>query len=401
MSFQGVTVNRLNGGLNRRTPTNDGVALLVVGSAVATSGLDLKKIVRLLTTKNAEDIGITPSYDDTNNILAHYHIDEFFRLSPDGTLYLLLDDGTLTDAELETLIRENNDIKFFGVVRNSNTAVNLATEIQRYQTICNNLRTDHIQVDGALIEGNQFNVNTLISAYDDLREQNADKVSVVIAQDPVIRALKTEYETHAAVGSVLGMLSVRKVNENLGSVDIQRKPVLRKGDIDYPLTDPARKRFLKGALQNGVEVDGLSEAERKDLTAKGYIYAGSYVGYAGVFFNNAPTCAKISSDYAFIENNRVWNKAARLIRNALMPRIKGNLLKDTQTGFIRSIEATEMEALALRSLEVMISAEEVSGADVYLDPNQQIDENTPLVIKVQLTINNIIHEIDIDLGLTK
>lgn len=401
MGFKGVTTNRLNGGLGRRNPTDDGVGLLIIKNAIATAGLAINTAKKILVLENAEALGITPSYDDVNSILAHHHIDEFFRNSPDGTLYIVLADNSFTDDNIKTIIRENNDIKFFGIARNSNAAITLSDEISKYQIIAEDLRADHLHIDAIFIEGNEFNPATLVAAYQDIRALDKDKVSVVIAQDPIIRAIKPAYSTYAAIGSALGMLSVRRVNENLGSVDIERKPSIKKGSLDYPLTDTGRKRFLKAVLQNGVEVDGLSEAEKKQLTTLGYIYAGSYTGYAGVYFNSSPTCALASSDYAYIENNRVWNKAARLIRTALMPRIKGNLLKDATTGFIREIEATELEALALRSLNPMVSEEEVSAAEVYLNPEQVIDENTALVIKVLLTINDIIYNIDVDLGLTK
>lgn len=401
MSFKGTTVTRLNGGLGRRTPTNDGVGLLIAYGGVATSELAINTVAKLLTLENAEDLGITASYDDTNDVLVHHHIDEFFRISPDGTLYIVLADATFDAAKIKTLIRDNSEIKFFGVVRNSATAVVLATEIAKYQTIVTDLAADNIRIDAALIEGNEFNDATLISAYANLRATNNDRVSVVIAQDPIIRGLKTQYENYAAIGSVLGGLSVRRVNESLGSVDIDRKPEAYKGQPDYPLTNANRKRWLDAVLQSGVSVDGLSNAEKQALTDKGYIYVGSYTGYAGFFFNASPTCSFISSDYAFIQNNRVWNKAARAIHTALMPRIKGNLLKEPETGFIREIEATELEAIALRALNPMVSEEEVSAAEVYINPNQQLDETTPLVVRVKLTINDIIYSIDVQLGLTK
>lgn len=400
MSFKGVTTNRLNGGLGRRNPTNDGVGMLIIGSGVAATGLAINTIQKLLSVENAETLGITAAYDDTNSILAHHHIDEFFRLAPDGTLYIVLATALFTDAVLKTTLRENDDIRFVGVVRNDATVIVLANEIGRYQTVADELQAEHIHIDAILIEGSEYDGAVLAAAYEDLRALDKFKVSVVISQDPIIRALKAEYEKYAAIGAALGMLSVRRVNENLGSVNIERKPTAKKGTQDYPLTDSGRQRFIGAVLQNGVVVDGMSENEKKQLTTFGYIYVGSYVGYAGMFFNSSPTCALASSDYAYIENNRVWNKASRLLRAALMPRIKGNLLKDPATGFIRQIEATELEAIGLRAINTMVSSEEISGADVYINPEQAIDENTALVIKVELVINDIIYSIDVDLGLT-
>ncbi|MFL0089905.1 DUF2586 family protein [Tenacibaculum maritimum] len=401
MSFNGVVVNQLNGGLKRQSSTNDGTCLLIIKGAVAATGLALKSVAKLLTTDNAEALGITPSYDDTNSILAHYHIDEFFRNSPNGELYIILDDGTLTDDQVKIILRTNPDIHFASVVRNSNTPIILSDEIGKYQIIVNDLKADGIHFDGFLIEGNEFEPAKLVASYSDLRLLEAPNVSVVISQDPIIRNIKSAYQTHASIGAALGMLSVRRVNENLGSVDIERKPLARRGSRDYSLTDRSRKRFLSAVLQNGVNVDILSKQEQMQLTKLGYIYAATYQGYAGVYFNGSPTCVSANSDYAYIENNRVWGKAARLLVNALMPRIKGNLLKDPRTGFIREIEAVELEAIANKAILSMASSGEISGSDVYINPNQALTENTPLIIKISLVINDIIYEMNIDLGLTK
>jgi len=59
----------------------------------------------------------------------------------------------------------------------------------------------------------------------------------------------------------------------------------------------------------------------KAIVDKGYIIAGSYPGYSGVFFSGSATCVEKASDYAYSENNRVRNKAARLIRLTMMPEI--------------------------------------------------------------------------------
>ena len=78
MGYQGVNIFKTSGGLGRKNSTEDGVCLLIIGGAVAANSLALKKAVEFLTIDNAETVGITASFDDTNSILAHHHIDEFF-----------------------------------------------------------------------------------------------------------------------------------------------------------------------------------------------------------------------------------------------------------------------------------------------------------------------------------
>lgn len=398
-AFQGVKINKVKGGLLRKQPTNDGVVLLIISSAVAATGLAVKTAAKLLTLDNAEDLGITAAYDDTNNILAHYHIDEFFRVAPQGTLYVILDDGTLTADEIKAAIRENDGIDGIAIARNNITAVaDFPAYKGTYQTLVSELRGEGIYIGFVLVEGNVFDGATAIAAYPDNRNDAAPDVAVVAVQDPVIRALKAAYAGMAAVGTAAGALAVRSVNENLGSIDIQTKPDAFKGNTSYPLTDLGRGRWLTAVLQNGVAVSSLSVAEKKELDDKAHIFAGSYVGIDGVFFSNSGTGDLITSDYAYIENNRVWSKAASLLRAALLPRVKGNVLKDADTGNILEREAKDLELLGLNALNLMTAAGEISGADVYIDVEQQLSQDIPLEVKAEVVSNGILFDIVVNLG---
>jgi hypothetical protein len=238
MGFKGTIVNRLNGGLGRTNPTDDGVCLLVVGAGIVATGLALNTAVEFLTVENAEAVGITPSYDDTNSILAHHHIDEFFRISPDGNLFVVLADVNFTDAMLSEILVANAAIKMVGFVRNvTDVVADFPAYIAQKQLINSTLRAQNRNISAMLIEGNEFSSATAISAYPDLRAEEADNISVVIAHDPGIASIKAAYANYGAIGSALGALSVRGVHENIASVDIENKPSIYRANRDYPLTD--------------------------------------------------------------------------------------------------------------------------------------------------------------------
>lgn len=402
MGLTGVKINRLNGGLGRKNPTQDGTAMLIVKGAVAATGLALKTAAELLSLQNAEDLGITAAYDDTNAVLAHYHIDEFFRTAPDGKLFIVLDDGTLTAAEIKVLLKQNSEVKLLGVALNAPTGLDVlpSTFVPGYQAIADDLRAESRNISAILVEGGVYNAATAIAAYEDLRTLDSGNVAVVISQDPVIRALKPAYATHAAIGTALGALSVRGVNESLGSVDIANKPAAARGQRDYPLTDLARGRWLDTVLQSGQAFSSLSAAELQALNDKGYIFVASYNGYAGFFFNDSHTATAVSSDFSRIENNRVFDKAANLLRNVMLPKVKANIAKDPTTGTILDAAATELEALGNNALRQMQAAGEISGFDTYIDRAQTLANDVPLRVKAQVVSNGIIHSIEIDLGLT-
>lgn len=401
MGLEGVKINRLNGGLGRKNPSTDGVCLLIIGGAVAATGLALKVAKELISIDDAVALGITPAFDDTNDILAHHHIDEFFRVNPNGNLFVVLDNNTITTAEIKNILKENSTIKAIGFVRNAALApADMNVYVSAYQTMVNELRAESRHISAVLVEGGIFSNATLISAYPDARTYEAENVSIIIAQDPIIRAVKTQHETYAAIGTALGAISVRGVNENIGSLDIENKPFAFKGASVYPLTDTDKLRWLSAKLQDGRDFSSLTITEINALAAKGYILVGFYNGFSGYYFTDSHTCIESASDYSRIENNRVWDKAATLGRTALLPRVKGNLLKDPATGFIREIEATELQSLAENAIKTMEASGEISGVSIFIDPKQTISDDSPLVVKGQVLFNDILHSMEFDLGLT-
>jgi hypothetical protein len=194
-------------------------------------------------------------------------------------------------------------------------------------------------------------------------------------------------------------LAVRQVNENLGSVDILNKPPAQRGNESYPLSNGIV--WAKPALSGGTDIYTLTNVQVRDLTSKGYVFASSYEGFAGVFFNSSPTATALSSDYAYIENNRVWNKAARIIRTTLIPRIKSTLKKDPNTGYILATAAAGLKAICDASLKTqLIDTNEASGAEAFISPKQIVTESNPLKIRALVVVDDIIHEMTIELGLT-
>lgn len=418
MSFNQPKVNKIGGGLGRRNPSTDKIFGLVAAGPAA-SGMSVGAIKEFIQLSDAEAVGITASYDSTNGVLLHHHISEYFRLDPDGKLYLMLvAQGTsLTqmcdnaNQYVKKLVMDpstKREIKYVGCVLNPNmgsytpTLTNgldgdVLSAIPKATELMTALKAEFIYLDGILIEGREL--NGTYAALKDLRTMVDENVSVVIGGDPAIRALDSDYADYAAVGTVLGSLSVRKVNENLGSVDIINKPDARKGSPNYSLTDSAKGLYLKADLSSGVLVSSLTTAEKNTLTAKGFIYMGSFEGYDGVYLNNSPTAVELADDYAFIENNRVWNKACRYIRTALIPKIRG-VIKKTPTGEIRATTIADWQQAGQKQLDRMLTDDEVSGISLFIDPAQKVAVGSPLKIKLSIQADDILQEAEVDLGLT-
>lgn len=399
MSFDGVIINKGQGGLNRSETSTDAVMALVafVNDPLTNAP---NEVIELTSILAAEALGFDAAYDANEAILLHYHIAEFFRLAPNGTLKLIVTEIATAKAFFESatakaLIRANTDIKRIGFVYNADVvALDMVAEINACQLFINELFLDKIYLNGIYLEARNVSKDAISR-----RTLTAGKVSLVIAQDPAIASLDVAYAHYAAVGSILGMRAARKVNENLGSVDIITKPNERKGEQTYPLTDSLRGLWLSAALSDGTLVSSLTNVEKNTLTANGYIYAGSFQGFAGVYLNGEPTCIAISSDYSTGENNGVWDKAALGIRNALLPKVRGWFQRNPTTGKLKDTAITDLENIGKKPLQAMLVAAEISGFDLVIPAGQNPNDQTPLLVKTTVTLGAIIHTFEVDLSL--
>lgn len=403
--LQGTQINKLDGGLNRENSTNDSIVLLVGSIPTGTAQIAHGKAIKLIQTKDAEDLGINESFDANHKVLAHYHISEIFRLAPNATVYFLpvAENSSIESvtAQVVSTIKENSEIKGVGYFGFTNDLTSVAEQVDALQiSLVNELKKDGILIDFVLLEGGKAESLSL-NDYPNLREKNAENISVIIGQDAHIAGLDEAYKGHAAIGSALGMLCVRQVSENMGSTDILNKPDEKKGKALYSLTESGLKRFITASLSTGQKVADLSNEQIKSLVSKGYIFVGPYIGASGMYFSGSATCYPKSSDYAYIENNRVWNKAARLIREALAPYLKGKVKKDPNTGYIKSTTISHWERICSKaSIERMEAENDISGGEIYINPKQAPSEDNPLKIAVQIVADGIIHSFDVDLSLT-
>lgn len=406
--FDGVNINRLNGLLNESNPTDDNVAILLYVIAVADlpAGVAHYTPIEMRQPQDAIAKGFTAAHDANKHLRVLGTVSEFFDYAPDAVLWLIPVVNGKTPSELLTMpavrtaIRTADKGKGIAIAGTVETAVELADDVEEVQAQIAAFALEHRYIDFVLLQGNNKAAPDAWVKADliDLRTKNAPSVSVSIAQDPFVATQDAAYAKQADIGSALGMLMVRKVNENLGSVDIISKPSAYKADPNYTLTRGDRWKSAK--LSNGVTIDSLTPADQTDLTNKGYIFVGSYSGYPGMFFNDSPTCVEAASDYNRIENNRTWNKAARLIRLALLPQVKGTVKKNPTTGFIKSTVIGGWVGRANKALESMVIAEEISGYSVTIPANQIPNSATPVKVKAIVVKDGIAHAFDVDLGLS-
>lgn len=421
MGFGGPKIIKKNGGLGRKAPSDRNVAALVIakGYAVGTT-FALGGTYTFNSLAEAEAIGLGPDTDANNaathTCLTYYHISEYFRLNPDGKLWVLnLAAGTpatIFDAAGQADVLMNaasKSIRYFGlvlggapdeVVTVTNGADGTVWAMQvAAQLWVQRLADAYVYVDNVMIEGKSL--ATTAPTYD-LHQLASPQVSMVWGNDqgylaPYI-AVDPGHAKTGAVGSALGSIGVRKLCESIASVDIEQKPANKRSQADYTLVDTLRGRWLVPGLSSGVKFDNLTPAIRQALENFGYIYMGRYEGYPGVYLSDSATCEALDSDFCTIENNRVWNQAARMARLTLVPRMNATIDIDPATGYIRSTTIASWTAGVKRVLEDLVKENEASAVNFSINPAQNVLGGDPVKTLMSVTPRGIAKAIEAELG---
>lgn len=426
-----VVITKLSGGLGRRNPDQDMVSGLLF-SGLETSSLKFDTIKRIASLEDAEALGIDENYD-INGQSAYYQIQQFFRMNPSGDLYVMLVGtevyGDTVKKAMSMQEKANGNIRQMAIIFSGDTTfAQTKNALAIAQEQADLAYADYMPFE-IILEGKGFDVAVEADS-PSLALLNSENVSVVIAMDvekafeqkliqqdtnkAYVLALDEElvpsqssldiynvrdadglkkdgsvvlefafqesYKNTAAVGLALGALSKAKVSENIAWIE------------KFNLTGNG---FAKPGFVGGKEIKSLGDL--RTLNEKRYIFTRTHTGLAGVYFNDSHTCTTGTSDFAYIENNRTVNKATRLLRTALLPKLASPVLVDIDGKLPQSVSKS-FEDLCRNALEGMVANQEVSAFDVYVDPKQNILATSELKVKAEITPVGTARKIMVDLG---
>lgn len=394
MALNDIKVGKRTNGLDRPAPAEDNTALLVLTGVEITGTLEFKKLYKFLGTEDAEAIGITSQYDIDNTVLLHHHISEFYRLAPGQPLYLWLlsqteslaniCDITTTDGLLTALQMAEGKVRFAGVglcpssgyspTVNDYIAEDVITAIAKAQELAIAEEEAHRAID-VILEGRAFDGSNPANAYD-LRVENAECVSVVIAQDLDVCAIDTLHESYAALGTYLGMVASK--------IPISDSPAEVGLEFQGNITNKARGRFVNYGYGNQA-LKSYSETHQGALYDKHYVTIRTFQGISGVYFAQDFTCASDTNDFKFFHDSRVYNKASREIYAAYVPYINITIDLDPD-GFLKAEDVTALEGIGNEVFTKMFANKEISNGKTYINPKQNLitQQNKLLVIwKIQ------------------
>jgi len=391
--LSGVTTVVQQGGIGRRGPSRDGVAGLLWYSDTLPAGFSSStREKRVLTLEDAEALGILDTVSAVQ--VLHYHVSEFFRLNPEGELWIGIYDvpDTYDFTELEALYNAaQGDIRITGIYANLLTFV--ASQITAIQAVITT--QEALGYHSSVLYAPNFASGTDRSAVADARALTAPKVTTVIGQDGggAGAALFTAKGfSISCLGAELGALSRAQVQQSIGN------------PANFDISDGTELETL--ALSSGKLLSTVSNSLLSDLKGKGYSVVRKYTPkLAGSYLERVPTSVSATNDYAWIEFNRTIDKARRNIESILTPQLQSGVPTKSD-GTLRDDVIGYFQNLVGGVLLDMMAAGEISGDAgdikkmVLIDPTQNIQATSTLEITVKIIPVGVAEFITVKIGFT-
>lgn len=395
MAQPSLIINRGQGGLGRPLAGKDhisGISYYHNHVSNLPTGFGADRIKQIFSTKGAEDLGIIEGDADWG--VLWYHISEFFRIQPKGVLWVQINAGDAvtipnynahTFAELTTLRREAE-----GVIRQIGVFAPMAlfatTQVTALQAEITAASTEKMPL--SIVYAADFVSFVDLSTLPDLRALAAAGVSVVVGEDGAAAGAALAVSTGKSVttlGATLGAISFASVNESIAWVE---KFNLVTGD-----------ELEVAAFANGDLLKSKAESFLDALNDKGYIFLRKFtnIGLAGTYFNDTPTAITVTSDYAYIENNRTIDKAIRNLRTFLTPKLNSPLVVNADGTLFEDTVAV-FDSLSRQALNQMATAQEVSAFDVIIDPTQNVLSTSKMFISVKIVPVGVARTIEFEVG---
>lgn len=317
----------------------------------------------------------------------HYHISEFFRANPTGNLYfgIYAVPSSYTFAEVGYVQNfSGGTIRQMGVYVDS-TAYS-AGMLDALHAACQSEVSVHKEVIGIL--GPDISAVSDITTLADLSTHTSNLAAVCIAQDGAALGATLYHacgKSVTAFGAMLGSVSLAKVSESIAwiakfnqsnGVELDT-PALANGVL---LTDPTINDGVLGALQD-----------------RCYTFLRKVVGVAGSYWNENRTAVAATSDFAFIQDNRVMQKATRNIYASVIVQLNGPITLNAN-GTPSDEAVAYLTSLASTPLDAMIRNQELSAYLVTINTTQNVQATGLIIIAVVLTEVGTSRNIQVNIG---
>lgn len=337
----------------------------------------------------------------------YYHVSEFFAIAEkitglaQGILYIGI--YTAYDGTQIGLMQDyaSGDIRNMGVFLPDTFASSQVTATQTGATA-----VEAVDRPLSCFIAADFSATTL-SALSDLRTLSSKNVSVILGQDASgegKRLSGVEGFSITSLGATLGTVAQASVHLNIGwrqEFDIAHTRTRSVITQTNPFNEYEVLGFGTGELyadQSSATIDALTE--------DGYIFLVKEDGKTASYHNDSPTATAITSDYAYVETNRTIDKAARLVKENLNPKVKAPLYIDADTGKLSEATIQDFKNDAFKALENMATAGEINtnatgelpANSVIIDPDQNVISTSEIALTIQIAPVGVARTISVTIG---
>jgi hypothetical protein len=318
----------------------------------------------------------------------HYHISEYFRIQPKGELYVGLyeEEATYTFEAITTMQNfAEGSIKQISVFE-KNVAFS-ANQLSVLQGIAN--ANEAVYKPLQIILNAEISATPSVASLVDLSTSTAFNVSVCIAQDGAAlgnHIYRATGKSVGAIGAMLGAISLAKVSESIAWV--AKFNMALSTELDTI------------AFSNGQLYSALADSQFESLNNYSYTFLRKLVGITGSYFSDSKTCITPVSDYATIENNRVYHKITRVVRTNMLPALSSPL-KVNADGTLTAATIGYFETLANNPLVQMEADDELSAHKIIINPAQDVLATSTLELTLQNVPLGVARIIKINVGFVK
>lgn len=303
----------------------------------------------------------------------HYHISEYFRLQPQGNIYvgIFAVPSPYTFTEITTVQAfAGGKIRQIGIFKDS--AAFASGDITAIHNVCAANAVAHKEL--VALYGADISGTADISTLADLSALTANYCTAVISQDGGAIGAQLYYSTAKSVttlGAALGAVARAKVSHSIAWI------------AQFNISNGTECDVL--AFANGVlfSHSSITDSLLSSLQDKRYLFLRKFVGIAGSYFNENPTSVALSSDYAYITDNRTMQKATRGIYASVLPALNSPITLNSN-GTLSDEAVAYFEGLAEGPLFEMVRNGELSGFAVTVNTQQNVLSTGILVINVTL-----------------
>lgn len=317
--------------------------------------------------------------------ILYYHVSEFFRLQPKGKLYI----GVYATADATTFasvtLMQNfaqGEIKQLGIYQK--TTAFATSQVATLQAVLDALETNHKTISSVVYQPD-FSTVTDLSTLSNLKLLSGKNVTVSIGQDgdnAGFKLWKATAKSIGCMGTTLGAIALAKVNESIRWI--------AKFNV-------ASSEYDALAFANGTDYTTVSDGSIANIDLFGYNFVKKERDLVGSYFNRPHTSIALTSDYTFVYNNRVIDKAIRALRANLLPQLASPLVVNAD-GTLSEDTIGFFNSLCDRALEVMQRDFELSTFSVTIDPTQNVLSTNNLTIAVKLVPVGVADTITVNIG---